>query len=102
MATRKKTATKATAVEPMRLPTETPEEHKARVAAAKEAERALEKNAEYQKAHGLTESQQEIRDYHEGDFQDTDPVTGEARGKLHPYADTARLERAGEEDEDEK
>ena len=36
---------------------------------------------ERDKALGRTESQQKIRDYNAGDFQTTDPVTGEPRDK---------------------
>ena len=35
--------------------------------------------AEQDKEAGRTDSQKEVRAYHEGDFQTTDPVTGEAR-----------------------
>jgi hypothetical protein len=37
------------------------------------------KESELDKARGTTESQQALRKYHEGEFQTTDPVTGEAR-----------------------
>ena len=46
--------------------------------AKNEIERA-EDNSELDKAQGKTPSQQEIREYQEGDFQTTDPVTGTAR-----------------------
>ena len=39
----------------------------------------LKQASELEKARGQTPSQQEVRSYHEGDFQTTDPVTGEKR-----------------------
>jgi hypothetical protein len=39
----------------------------------------LKQASELEKARGETPSQQEVRSYHEGDFQTTDPVTGEKR-----------------------
>ena len=42
----------------------------------------LRKASELEKARGETPSQKELRSYHEGDFQTTDPVTGEKRENL--------------------
>ena len=42
----------------------------------------LRKASEREKALGETESQKAVRSYHEGDFQTTDPVTGEKRENL--------------------
>jgi hypothetical protein len=39
----------------------------------------LKQASELEKARGETPSQQEIRSYHEGEFQEKDPVTGEPR-----------------------
>jgi hypothetical protein len=44
------------------------------------------KESELDKARGKTESQQEIRAYHEGEFQTKDPVTGQKRGELALHA----------------
>lgn len=49
-------------------------------------------SAEQQKEAGRTESQQQIREYHEGDFQTTDPVTGLPRDLDQP-ARVVRLDR---------
>ena len=46
----------------------------------------LMESSERDKARGQTPSQQEIAEYHAGDFQTTDPVTGEERGPLAPHA----------------
>ncbi len=60
---------------------------------------------EQKKAAGLTDSQQEMKAYHEGEFQTQDPITGEDRDLDEPLR-VARLDR-GEtieslsEDEDE-
>ena len=40
--------------------------------------------AEHDKLHGQTESQQEIKAYHEGKFQTHDPVTGQKRSEPLP------------------
>ena len=39
----------------------------------------LKQASELEKARGEMPSQQKLRSYHEGDFQTTDPVTGEKR-----------------------
>ena len=41
----------------------------------------LKEHSELQKARGETPSQKELRAYQEGDFQTTDPITGEPRGE---------------------
>lgn len=53
---------------------------------------------EQKKAAGLTESQQAMREYHEGAFQTNDPITGEERDLDQPLQ-VARLDR-GETVED--
>lgn len=47
---------------------------------------------EQKKAAGQTDSQREIRKYHEGEFQTHDPITGEKRDLDEP-APVARLDR---------
>ena len=50
------------------------------------------KESELAKARGETESQQALTAYHEGDFQSTDPVTGEARKPGGLWQDAEELE----------
>jgi soluble cytochrome b562 len=67
--------------------------------AKERAEVASELAAEEQKkAAGQTEAQQEMREYHEGDFQKFDPITGEKRD-LDEAFQPARIDR-GETVED--
>jgi hypothetical protein len=40
---------------------------------------AIDPELEMEKVRGQTDSQQEYREYHEGEFQSTDPITGEKR-----------------------
>lgn len=47
---------------------------------------------EQKKAAGQTDSQREIREYHEGEFQTHDPITGEKRDLDEPVP-VARLDR---------
>ena len=49
--------------------------------------------AEQDKEAGRTDSQKEVRAYHEGDFQTTDPVTGEARDLDNQEQRVVRLDR---------
>jgi hypothetical protein len=48
--------------------------------------------SELDKRRGLTESQQSLKAYHEGEFQSTDPVTGEARNPGGLWQDAEDLE----------
>ena len=45
------------------------------------------RESELDKARGLTEEQQAAKEYHEGEFQTTDPVTGEPRGRTMNWQD---------------
>jgi hypothetical protein len=54
---------------------------------------AKNKDTERDKVLGRTESQQQIRDYNAGDFQTTDPVTGEPRDLENQKPRVARLDR---------
>lgn len=49
---------------------------------AKPANPALERK----RARGQTEAQKQMREWDEGGYQDTDPVTGKPRGPLAPHA----------------
>lgn len=44
------------------------------------------KASELDRARGQTADQQKLRDYHEGNFQTHDPVTGQERGPLAAHA----------------
>lgn len=80
MATRKTAPAKraAAAKETARAAAPTP----AVAAAAKREEETA--GIEREKLHGETDSQRKIREYHEGEFQTTDPVTGQKRTIVQP------------------
>lgn len=69
-----------------------------REAAADPTDPNREPTTEEKKALGQTKSQQQIKDYHEGEFQTHDPITGEKRELDQPLK-VARVDR-GETIED--